>query len=194
MSYFIQQPKFLLAVLFSLITVSISVKSDSPKHSKYCMSGSRYFVGLQEQVNQVGGNNTRLNALIDSGSTLSSMDAKSIQLKTKNNGDVWVYFQIPRASNSDEMVSMARPLKRFAFIQTHHGKPQKRPVIETKIQLGPIETTTDFSLTSRSRFKNPILLGINTLKEIAIIDLSQEFLLNKSCSTTLTSLTAGRFQ
>ncbi|WP_067518796.1 ATP-dependent zinc protease family protein [Endozoicomonas ascidiicola] len=181
MSYSIQLPKYLLALFLTLPSLAATVHAQVD--TKHCMAGDRYIVGLQERVNQVGNRQTQLNALIDSGSTLSSMDARNIELKTRKNGSIWVHFQIPEAADSNKMISIVRPLKRFAYIQTHHGSPQKRPVIETQIRIGPIETTTDFSLTSRSRFKNPILLGINTLKDIAVIDLAEEFLLSRRCST-----------
>ncbi|USE37616.1 RimK/LysX family protein [Endozoicomonas sp. SCSIO W0465] len=77
-------------------------------------------------------------------------------------------------------VTLLKPVKRYIHVLTHNGKPQKRPVIETTIKFGSIKTTTEFSLTSRSNFPQSILLGRNTLNDLAVIDTSRKFIL-KGC-------------
>ena len=170
-----------VAVLALLLIPNAHSKADTSQAQHQCLIGGRYVFGLQERVDQIDEFPTRINALIDSGSTLSSMDARDIKIRKHANGTLWVHFSVPTGGNQQEMVKMAKPLKRYARIQTHSGVPQKRPVIEATIRLGPVETRTDFSLTSRSRFKNQILLGTNTLKNLAVIDLSEEFLLKRHC-------------
>ena len=170
-----------VAALALLLMTNAHSKVDTSQAQHQCLIGDRYVFGLQERVDQIDEFPTRINALIDSGSTLSSMDARDIKIRKHANGTLWVHFSVPTGGNQLEMVKMAKPLKRYARIQTHSGVPQKRPVIEATIRLGPVETHTDFSLTSRSRFKNQILLGTNTLKNLAVIDLSEEFLLKRQC-------------
>ncbi|MGI2026824.1 RimK/LysX family protein [Endozoicomonas acroporae] len=157
------------------------VTAAPPKNQHECQTGDRYLFGQQERVDQIDEFPTQINALIDSGSTLSSMDARDIKIRRHTNGSLWVHFKVPITRDKRKLIKMAKPLKRFARVQTHHGTPQKRPVIEANIRLGPVYTRTDFSLTSRSRFKNQILLGTNTLKNLAIIDTSREFLLKNNC-------------
>ncbi|WP_422446272.1 MULTISPECIES: ATP-dependent zinc protease [unclassified Endozoicomonas] len=169
------------AILALAFIPSALVTAAPPPYQHPCQAGDRYLFGLQERVDQIDEFSTRINALIDSGSTLSSMDARDIKIRKHTNGSLWVHFKVPTTSDKRKLVKMTKPLKRFARVQTHHGTPQKRPVIEATIRLGPVETRTDFSLTSRSRFRNQILLGTNTLKNLAIIDISREFLLKNNC-------------
>lgn len=171
-----------ICAILALVIIPGTLATAAPKKNQHqCQTGDRYLFGLQERVDQIDEFPSQINALIDSGSTLSSMDARDIKIRKNTNGTLWVHFTVPTTRDKRKLVKMAKPLKRFARVQTHHGIPQKRPVIEAKIRLGPIETRTDFSLTSRSRFRNPILLGTNTLKNLAIIDISREFLLKNNC-------------
>ena len=135
-------------------------------------------------ISKIDQHAVKLTTLIDSGSTLSSMDARDIEIKTHTNGSRWVYFDIPRDDHQAQMLRLVKPLKRYAWIQTHSGKPRKRPVIEMPITLGPITTTTAFSLTERSAFNEKILLGKNTLDGIALIDPSNDFLLQSRLHLT----------
>lgn len=146
-----------------------------------CQHGDRYILGNREMTHQIDHHAVNLTTLIDSGSTLSSMDPRDIEVKTHTNGSRWVYFNIPKDDHQAQMLRLVKPLKRYAWIQTHSGKPTKRPVIETAISLGPITTTTAFSLTERSAFNEKILLGKNTLDGIALIDPSSDYLLQHGC-------------
>lgn len=170
-----------VAALTLLLIPNAYSRTETSQTLHQCRVGDRYLFGLQERVDQIDEFPTRINALIDSGSTLSSMDARDIKIRKHANGTLWVHFTVSTGGYQQQMVKMVKPLKRYARIQTHSGAPQKRPVIEATIRLGPVETRTDFSLASRSRFKNQILLGINTLKSLAFIDLSGEFLLKEHC-------------
>ncbi|WP_257264434.1 RimK/LysX family protein [Endozoicomonas sp. ONNA2] len=170
-----------VAALALLFISNAYSRAETTQTQQKCRMGDRYLFGLQERIDQIDEFPTQINALIDSGSTLSSMDARDIKIRKHANGTLWVHFAVPTSVNQQEMVKMAKPLKRYARVQTHSGIPQKRPVIEAIIRLGPVETRTDFSLTTRSRFKHQVLLGTNTLRNLAVIDLSQEFLLKKHC-------------
>ncbi|WP_175404638.1 RimK/LysX family protein [Endozoicomonas atrinae] len=171
--------RFTGAILFfSLALMPLELLADNVL--QYCRIGDRYLFGHQENVTRIDHQfDTQLTALIDSGSTTSSMDARGITIKKMNNGSLWVQFNIltTRGENSRE-VTLLKPIKRYILVQTHSGKPQKRPVIEATIELGNVKTTTEFSLTSRSRFPQSILLGRNTLDSLAVIDTSQKYLLN----------------
>lgn len=169
--------------LFMLLLLPLTLSQSAvANNGTQCHIGNRYLVGHLETVNRIDHQfPTRLPALIDSGSTTSSMDARDITLKKMANGSLWVRFKIltERGGRGKE-VTLLKPVKRYIRVITHSGKPQRRPVIEATIEMGQIKTTTEFSLTSRSRFPQSILLGRNTLSNLAIIDTAQTYLLN-SC-------------
>lgn len=167
-----------LALLLMCMLLPFQTQATSP--SEQCRIGNRYLVGYQETVTRIDHQfDTRLTALIDSGSTTSSMDARDIIIKPMSNGVLWVQFKIltARGEHSRE-VTLFKPIIRYILVQTHRGAPQRRPVIEATIELGNVKTTTEFNLTSRSRFPQSILLGRNTLNDLAVIDTSQKYLLN----------------
>lgn len=152
--------------------------------SEPCSIGSRHLFGHLETITRIDHKfDTSLPALIDSGSTTSSMDARAITYETVGNNRSWVRFKILTERNGrGKEVTLLKPVKRFIRVLTHHGPPQRRPVIEATIELGSVKTTTEFSLTSRSKFPQSILLGRNTLDDLAVIDTSGKFLLD-GCQT-----------
>ncbi|WP_448215720.1 ATP-dependent zinc protease family protein [Endozoicomonas sp. 2B-B] len=166
-----------LMLLFPPLSQPLSAST-----SQQCNIGNRYLVGHLETVTRIDHQfDTQLPALIDSGSTTSSMDARDINFETSVNGSDWVRFKIlTERGGYGREVTLLKPVKRFIRVLTHSGKPQRRPVIEATIELGNIKTTTEFSLTSRSKFPQSILLGRNTLDDLAVIDTSQQYLLD-SC-------------
>ncbi|WP_257296391.1 RimK/LysX family protein, partial [Endozoicomonas sp. YOMI1] len=134
----------MLMLLFPLLSPPLSASSPDQ-----CNIGNRYLVGHLETVTRIDHQfDTHLPALIDSGSTTSSLDARDITFETLGTNPHWVRFKIltERGGHGRE-VTLLKPVKRYIRVQTHSGKPQRRPVIEATIELGNIKTTTEFSLT-----------------------------------------------
>lgn len=174
-----------LMLLFPILSLPVSA---SPLQR--CHIGNLYLVGHLETVTRIDHQfDTQLPALIDSGSTTSSMDARNITFETLGNNSHWVRFKIltERGQHARE-VTLFKPVKRFIHVQTHSGNPQRRPVIEATIELGKIKTTTEFSLTSRSKFPQSILLGRNALNNLALIDTSRKYLLDRCLTTSLSAV------
>ncbi|WP_257293440.1 RimK/LysX family protein, partial [Endozoicomonas sp. YOMI1] len=134
----------MLMLLFPLVSPPLSASA-----SEQCFIGNRYLVGHLETVTRIDHQfDTQLPALIDSGSTTSSMDARDITFKTLGTNSHWVRFKIlTERGGKGREVTLLKPVKRYIRVQTHSGKPQRRPVIEATIELGNIKTTTEFSLT-----------------------------------------------
>lgn len=163
-------------ILATILSISVPLYAHIPA----CKIGDRHIMGYLETVTRLDNQfDTRLEALIDSGCTTSSMDASNIRIEQLNNGSQWVRFDVITDPDSDKKVTLLKPVKRYIRVITHKGPPQRRPVIETNIALGNVKITTEVSLTSRSKFPQSILLGRNSLKELAVIDTSQTYLLDK---------------
>ncbi|WP_299734687.1 RimK/LysX family protein [uncultured Endozoicomonas sp.] len=157
-----------------------SQPSSSP-HDQQCRVGDRYLFGYLETVTGIDNQfDTQLTALVDSGSTTSSMDARDITVRRMPNGTDWVRFTLlTDRDGQGKEVTLVKPIERFINVITHSGPPDRRPVIEATIELNNINVTTEFSLTSRAQFPQSILLGRNTLDELAVIDTSRNFLLDQ---------------
>lgn len=129
-------------------------------------------IGEAEYV-YIGEEAIRLAARIDTGATTSSLGAKAIKLY-ESDGKKWVRFQVvePR---SGKQTTFRRPLKRTAEIKRHGAEKQKRYVVKLPIKLGPIDREIEFTLTDRSDFEFPVLIGRNFLKGVAVVDVDRKY-------------------
>jgi len=118
--------------------------------------------------------NIRYRARIDTGATTSSIHAIAIR-KFEQDGKKWVRFTL--VGPAGEKVEMKRPLIRTIEVKRHGTEQQSRPVVSLKIAIGPIKKTTQFSLTDRSQFKYPVLIGRSFLKGTAIVDVNRSYVL-----------------
>jgi hypothetical protein len=118
--------------------------------------------------------NIRYRARIDTGATTSSIHAVEIK-KFERDGKKWVRFKL--VASSGEKVAMQRPVIRTIEVKRHGTDQQSRPVVSLKIVMGPIKKTTQFSLTDRSQFKYPVLIGRSFLKGTALVDVNRSYIL-----------------
>lgn len=124
-------------------------------------------------------------AKLDTGAKTSSIHAKNIEHFEKD-GEPWVRFQF--ASNtklkeekytsgtSKKVITLEVPLTRHALIKRHKHTSLERPVVELPFTIAGIEYTAEFTLTDRSKFLYPVLLGRRFLKNVAIVDPGNTFL------------------
>ncbi len=118
----------------------------------------------------------RLAARIDTGATTSSIDARNIK-SFERDGEKWVSFELldPRTQQSQQL---KRPLERIVSIKRHGAPDQERPVVTLQVSMGPIQQKSEFSLTDRSKFEYPVLIGRSFLSGAAIVDVSKKYALS----------------
>ncbi len=119
--------------------------------------------------------NIHLKARVDTGATTSSIHATDIKLFERN-GKKWVRFNLVRASG--EKFALERPVVRTIEVKRHGMKQQSRPVVTLHLVMGPIAKTTEFSLTDRSQYKFPVLIGRSFLKGVAMVDVNRDYVLS----------------
>ncbi len=115
----------------------------------------------------------RLSARIDTGATTSSINATDIQ-RFERDGKKWVRFVIPYPDGKTSE-TIEKPLKRDALIKRHGAESIRRPIIMLRVRIGPISTVCEFSLTDRSKFEFPVLIGRNVLAGKAAVDVSRKY-------------------
>lgn len=118
--------------------------------------------------------NKRLRARIDTGATTSSLNATNIQ-RFERDGKKWVKFTIPYPDGTESPL-IEKPLKRDALIKRHGAQSQQRPIVMLRVRIGSINTVSEFSLTDRSNFKFPVLIGRSLLEGKAAVDVSREYI------------------
>jgi hypothetical protein len=129
-------------------------------------------VGEIEHVT-IKSKNLRLKARIDTGATTSSLNAQELQ-PFERDGKKWIKFSVTDPV-SEKFYDFERPVVRIAEIKRHGAAAQERPVVKLKIMLGDVEMEREFSLTDRSRYTFPVLIGRNVLSGKFLVDVNRKF-------------------
>jgi len=121
-----------------------------------------------------------MKAKLDTGAATSSLDATDI-VRFRRDGKRWVRFTVSDPETNEEM-TLEKPLARSVRIVRHNGRPQQRAVVKLPICFGPFVEDVEFTLINRSNFIYPVLLGRGTLKGRALVDSGKTFLNYPDCA------------
>ncbi len=132
---------------------------------KECPSSELKTIGAVEfvQVVDVG---VAKEARIDTGATTTSIDAQDI-VQFERDGKNWVKFKF-----ADKEIE--KKMKGIVNIKKHGAKDDKRPSVMIRLALGDITRNVKVTLADRSKFRYPILIGRNFLKDVFIVDVSKK--------------------
>lgn len=118
---------------------------------------------------------TNFKSRVDTGATTSSLNATDI-VKFERDGQDWVKFNLSHNNDDSTKFPIEAPVVRTIKIrQTNAAEALRRYVVSLPIELGDIKTDTEFTLADRSSMTFPVLLGRTFLKDIAIVDVAQEY-------------------
>ena len=118
-----------------------------------------------------------MEARIDTGADLSSLDARCIK-EFKKGDRTWVGFQIVERA-SGKRVELSVPVSRYVNIKRHGLPDQCRPVVCLDLMVGSQVVTSAFTLTDRSKFRYPALIGRSFLAGRAVVDVSRSHLVSQ---------------
>lgn len=121
-------------------------------------------------------------ARIDTGATTSSLNAVDLQ-EFERNGSQWVRFHlVNQNANTDDgkLEWITAPVIRNVKIrQAAADDAERRPVVELWVKLGAINEKVQFTLADRSHMTHSVLLGREFIQDIAVVDVSKEFVQSK---------------
>jgi hypothetical protein len=138
-------------------------------------NGEKLLVFGQTEYITVLPDHIRLPARIDTGATTSSIHAVNIK-KFERDGKKWVRFNL--VAPDGRRIRMERPWIRTIEVKRHGADQQVRPVVNLEVIMGPLKLRTQFSLTNRSQFKFPVLIGRSLLKGHAVVDVNRKYALS----------------
>jgi hypothetical protein len=119
----------------------------------------------------VEGIKTPLKARIDTGAETSSIDARDIERFTKG-GVEWVRFKVIL---KDETKSFELPVNENVLIKRHGGlENQRRAIVLMNVTIGKITKPAEFTLTDRTGYEFPVLIGEKFLSNTALVDVAQK--------------------
>lgn len=111
-------------------------------------------------------------ARIDTGASSSSLHAENIT-PFERDGDNYVRFDV---GNDATTVTLERPVKKYVRVFQQADKDgSRRPVIELRLVVGDVQDSFSFTLADRSHLEHDMILGRNFLTDMAIVDVSQQF-------------------
>ncbi len=123
----------------------------------------------------------QFSARIDTGATTSSLNAVDLQ-EFERNGTQWVRFHLinqdVQADGKLEWIT-APVIRNVKIRQSTTEEAERRPVVELWIKLGAIHEKVQFTLADRSHMTHSVLLGREFIQDIAVIDVSKEFVQSK---------------
>ncbi len=135
----------------------------------------RLVLGLNETASLPNLDLTMISKL-DTGAENSSVDARNIQLFERD-GKKWVKFDLSRTSKGT--VPMELPTKGTIRIKRPGLSAIERPVVQLTISIGEITQSVPVSLTDRSQYESPLLIGRSFMQDLAVIDVNQKFIATK---------------
>jgi hypothetical protein len=118
---------------------------------KPVIKDSMIVIGTAEKV-YIPSSDILLKAKIDTGATTTSIHALNIK-EFERDGNKWI-----------------------VKIKRHGTKNQKRYVVQMKINLANISQLVEVSLTNRSKFTYPVLIGKNYLNGLFLVDVSKKYI------------------
>lgn len=111
---------------------------------------------------------------IDTGAKTSSLNAHNIE-PFERDGKNWVRFDVPKNKEGEASTVEHKIVRWVRIIQSSTDELQRRPVIRLRIMIGGISQFAEFNLVDRSDMTYPILIGRNVLKDLMLVDVSQQF-------------------
>ncbi|UTW45631.1 ATP-dependent zinc protease [bacterium SCSIO 12696] len=145
-----------------------------PKPPKYMGEKKLLVVGSVERVT-VDPPGVKLRARIDTGAETTSLHADPI-VRFERDGKRWVRFTVQQGPDAEPMV-LERPVERRVRIKRHDAESQRRYVVKLWLKLGEIEENVEVTLTDRSEFEFPLLVGRNWLTDTAVVDVSRRYVI-----------------
>ncbi|PXA74896.1 ATP-dependent Zn protease [Vibrio sp. 11986-1-5] len=116
-------------------------------------------------------------ARIDTGAATSSLNAVDVE-EFERNGKNWVRFHLTGDNSvKDDSNWIEAPILRYVRIrQSTNEQTERRAVVELWVKLGPIHQKSQFTLADRSQMTHPILLGREFIRDIAVVDVSRQYI------------------
>lgn len=127
----------------------------------------------------------KVRAKLDTGALTSSIHATHIE-EFQMDDELWVRFTLTQPMNKkhnqlEKQIVVEKPVIKETKIKEHVGDSVSRYVVEMEFCLNGKDYITAVTLTDRSNFHYPLLLGRRTLKDNLLIDPGKTFIANKPC-------------
>ena len=151
-------------------------KPVKPKPQPKKTGDGKLILGQQEWV-YVPGLEENFKARIDTGR--QRLQSVPLTLSSSSVTDK-IGSSLPLNMMVKRVKQMALPVVRWVKVrQSSSEESQRRAVVESWVQLGDLKEKTEFTLADRTHLNYPLLLGRSFVTDVAIVDVSKEFVQKK---------------
>lgn len=121
---------------------------------------------------------TVVTASLDTGHRTSIIYAVDLQ-RFERDGREWIAFGLPSESDLEGRRFEARVTRNLRLRLSEEPSAVRRPVVSLAIKLGDLVETVEFVVVEQPTAAPAIVLGRNLLRDIAVIDPAEQFILPK---------------
>lgn len=159
-----------LTALLSATKSKLAVKKPEAKQL-----GNKIILGQREWV-YVSAVKNSFKTRVDTGAKTSSISATDIT-HFERDGEKWVRFNLIDEENATPLPIEAKVVRTVKIIQSSDpDNAQSRVVVNLHVRLSEIVGESEFTLTDRRHMEHPILIGRSFLQDLAVVDISKEFI------------------
>ncbi len=152
-------------------SIQVTQKAKLTTNSKEEPKSSIIIIGEAEYV-YLPRTKIKLKARIDTGATTTSINALNIK-SFERDGKKWVKFEL--LDEKKKVYKRSLPIYEVIQVKRHGAEVQNRYVVKMRINLGTSSQLIRVSLTDRSKFTYPVLVGRNLLRGVAVVDVSKKY-------------------
>ena len=138
----------------------------------------KLIVGWKEYVEFVDWPLRRVKAKIDTGARTSALGVSGYDLQESPGGELVAVLRLATSRRHPERVTVVRvPVLRTVVVRNSGGVKEQRPLVETRIRLGPVTKVVRLTVTYRAGMICPMILGRQALAGEFIVDVSRKYVL-----------------
>jgi hypothetical protein len=134
-------------------------------------------IGWREYVEFPDWGLRRVKAKIDTGARTSAIGVAGYELEESPRGLVAVLRLAPSRRHPERVEIVRAEVLRTVVVRNSGGIKERRPLVETRIKLGPVTKVVRLTVTDRSKMLCPMILGRQALAGEFIVDASRKYVL-----------------
>jgi hypothetical protein len=132
-------------------------------------------LGWKEQAAMPEWGISRLRAKLDTGARTSALHVEDIETIDEHDLDgetlpVVRFHVLVGNRDEPERVEVETPIVRYKVVRDTGAKAERRPVVRTRIVLGPVDTEAEITLTTRHGMNFRMLIGRLTMEGHCVVD------------------------
>jgi hypothetical protein len=141
-------------------------------------------IGWHEHVSLPDLNVHSLSAKIDTGAATSALQVREIASfgddKTTGGKELVKITLTDAGADMTGWNTIVVPVERRVVVKISNGQREERPLIKTRIGLGPFQRVIPLTLTTnRGTLRFPMIVGRSAISGLFVVDVSKTYLLDK---------------